>query len=45
MSAIVVMLTLFHKRQRLKRYQEIREYYDEQVEYVLPSSSPSRAQS
>ncbi|TFK78224.1 hypothetical protein K466DRAFT_507635, partial [Polyporus arcularius HHB13444] len=32
MCAIVVMLTLFHKRQRLKRYQEIREFYDEQVE-------------
>ncbi|KAI0697841.1 hypothetical protein C8T65DRAFT_743046 [Cerioporus squamosus] len=32
MSAIMVMLTLFHKRQRIKRYQEIREYYDEQVE-------------
>ncbi|RPD59062.1 hypothetical protein L226DRAFT_465648 [Lentinus tigrinus ALCF2SS1-7] len=32
MVAVVVMLTLFHKRQRLKRYREIREYYDEQVE-------------
>ena len=32
MAAVVVMLTLFHKRQRLQRYREIREYYDEQVE-------------
>ena len=31
MAAIVVMLTLFHKRQRLKRYQDIREYYEEQI--------------
>ncbi len=42
MCAIVVMLTLFHKRQRLKRYQEIREFYDEQVEYVLLSVSLTR---
>lgn len=34
MTAVVIMLSLFHKRQRLKRYREIREYYDEQTEYV-----------
>lgn len=32
--AIVVMLTLFHKRHRLQRSREIREYYEEQIGYV-----------
>ena len=31
MSAIVTVLVLVHKRLRLKRYREIREYYDEQM--------------
>ncbi|KAI8985566.1 hypothetical protein BD414DRAFT_515365 [Trametes punicea] len=31
MSATVLTLTLVHKRLRLQRYREIREYYDEQV--------------
>ncbi|OBZ66311.1 hypothetical protein A0H81_13750, partial [Grifola frondosa] len=31
MAATVAMLTLVHKRLRLKRYREVREYYDEQM--------------
>ena len=31
MLSIVVVLLLVHKRLRLKRYREIREYYDEQM--------------
>ncbi|KAI0773322.1 hypothetical protein BD413DRAFT_472846 [Trametes elegans] len=31
MGATVVMLTLVHKRLRLQRYREIREYYEEQM--------------
>ncbi|KAI0738526.1 hypothetical protein C8Q80DRAFT_1222434 [Daedaleopsis nitida] len=31
MAAIVIMLTLFHKRHRLQRSREIREYYEEQM--------------
>ncbi len=35
MVATVIMLTLVHKRLRLQRYREIREYYEEQMKYVL----------
>ncbi|TBU57784.1 hypothetical protein BD310DRAFT_928698 [Dichomitus squalens] len=35
MIAIVVLLTLVHKRLRLRRLREIREYYEEQVTYVI----------
>lgn len=35
MVATVVMLTLVHKRLRLQRYREIREYYEEQMKYVF----------
>ena len=31
MLATIVVLVLVHKRLRLKRYREIREYYDEQM--------------
>ncbi|TFY63531.1 hypothetical protein EVJ58_g3203 [Rhodofomes roseus] len=31
MTATIVVLVLLHKRLRLKRYREIREYYDEQM--------------
>ena len=34
MGAVVIMLVLVHKRLRLKRYLEIREYYEEQMKYV-----------
>lgn len=35
MVATVVMLTLVHKRLRLQRYREIREYYEEQMKCVI----------
>lgn len=35
MVATVVMLTLVHKRLRLQRYREIREYYEEQMKCVF----------
>lgn len=31
MLSTIVVLVLVHKRLRLKRYREIREYYDEQM--------------
>ncbi|KZT67913.1 hypothetical protein DAEQUDRAFT_365354 [Daedalea quercina L-15889] len=34
MVATILMLVLLHKRSRLKRYREIREYYEEQMRYV-----------
>ncbi len=35
MVAIVIVLTLVHKRLRLRRLTEIREYYEEQMTYVF----------
>ncbi len=41
MVAIVVVLTLVHKRLRLRRLTEIREYYEEQMTYVFRESLPA----
>ena len=35
MAAVVVMLVFVHQRLRLKKYREIREYYEEQMRYVV----------
>ncbi|KAH9914961.1 uncharacterized protein B0H18DRAFT_940343 [Fomitopsis serialis] len=41
MSATIIMLVLLHKRLRLKRYREIREYYDEQMRCVYLRAQPA----
>ncbi|KAI0730758.1 hypothetical protein C8Q76DRAFT_716026 [Earliella scabrosa] len=43
LAAVVVMLTLFHKRQRLKGHQAIREYYEEQIGCVHLAMGRARA--
>ena len=35
MAITVVMLVMIHKRIRLKHYRQLREYYEEQLRYVL----------
>ena len=41
MVAIVIMLVLVHKRVRLSRYRELREYYEEQIRYAIISCAYS----
>jgi hypothetical protein len=34
MAATCIMLVVMHRRHRLERYEEIRDYCDEQIRYV-----------
>ena len=40
MAAICIMLVMVHRRHRLKHYQEIYEYCDEQIRHVLSYLAP-----